>query len=292
MTSLRPPPPAIGVVSSRVCVRQLLVIGPFPWGDLQVAPGDWRDCQVTEAAGGAGVLRLLRRRGFDVLVTHPSTSATEDLELARDARALQPGLRVVVLAPEVTPADVIAALREEVFGCFSIPTPPDELREAIGQALDEMMWQNGIHVLTAVPHWIALRVACRRITADRLTRFMTELAGDVVESDRFTLIAAFRELLLNAMEHGAGFDENQVVDVHAVRTRRSLVYYFKDPGPGFNVASPGHVATAGDPIGHMQARQDDGQRPGGFGMLLTRKLVDEVHYNELGNEVFLVKYLD
>ena len=27
-------------------------------------------------------------------------------------------------------------------------------------------------------------------------------------------------------------------------------------------------------------------------MLLTGKLVDEVHYNERGNEVFLVKHLD
>lgn len=273
-------------------MRQLLVVGPFPWGDLNVVPTDWRDCYVTESAGGAGALRLLRCRAFDVLVTHPSTSAAEDLDLAREARNLQPGLRVVVLAPALSPVDVIAALREEVFGCFSIPTPPDELRAAIGQALDEMTWQNGIHVLTAVPHWIALRVACRRVTADRLTRFMTELAGDIAESERFTLIMAFRELLLNAMEHGAGFDENQVVDVHAVRTRRALVYYFKDPGPGFNVAAPGHVATTEDPIGHMQAREEEGQRPGGFGLLLTRKLVDEVHYNEHGNEVFLVKYID
>ena len=27
-------------------------------------------------------------------------------------------------------------------------------------------------------------------------------------------------------------------------------------------------------------------------MLLTSRLVDEVHYNERGNEVFLVKHLD
>ena len=257
-----------------------------------MAPADWSDCHVTEAAGAAGALRLLRGRAFDVLVTHPMSHADEDLDLAREARAMQPGLRVIVLAPELTSADIIAALRQEVFACFSIPTPPDELRHSIGQALDEVGWQNGISVLSAVPHWIALRVACRRVTADRLTRFMTELAGDVAESERFSLIMAFRELLLNAMEHGAGFDESQVVDVHAVRTTRSIVYYFKDPGPGFNVASPGHVATADDPLSHMQAREDEGRRPGGFGLLLTRKLVDEVHYNETGNEVFLVKYLD
>lgn len=228
-------------------MRQLLVVGPFPWGDLKLAPTAWRDCHVTEAVGGSDALRLLRGRAFDVLVTHPATHALDDLDLAREARSCQPGLRVVVLAPALTPNDIIAALRSEAFACFSIPMPSDELRFTIGQALDAVGWQNGIHVLTAVPHWIALRVASRRVTADRLTQFMNELAGDIASSDRFKLITAFRELLLNAMEHGAGFDENKVVDVHAVRTKRSIVYYFKDPGHGFDVASPGNVATTAPP---------------------------------------------
>jgi anti-sigma regulatory factor (Ser/Thr protein kinase) len=33
-------------------------------------------------------------------------------------------------------------------------------------------------------------------------------------------------------------------------------------------------------------------RPGGFGMLLTRQLVDEIVYHQAGNEVLLVKYLE
>jgi anti-sigma regulatory factor (Ser/Thr protein kinase) len=33
-------------------------------------------------------------------------------------------------------------------------------------------------------------------------------------------------------------------------------------------------------------------RPGGFGLLMARKLVDELIYNEQGNEVVLVKYLE
>jgi hypothetical protein len=32
-------------------------------------------------------------------------------------------------------------------------------------------------------------------------------------------------------------------------------------------------------------------RPGGFGILMAKKLVDELLYNEQGNEVLLVKYL-
>lgn len=32
--------------------------------------------------------------------------------------------------------------------------------------------------------------------------------------------------------------------------------------------------------------------PGGFGILLAKKLVDELIYDEKGNDVLLVKYLD
>lgn len=33
-------------------------------------------------------------------------------------------------------------------------------------------------------------------------------------------------------------------------------------------------------------------RPGGFGVLLAQRLVDQVVYNEQGNEVMLIKYLN
>ena len=61
-------------------------------------------------------------------------------------------------------------------------------------------------MISALPTWISLRVACRRVTADRLTRFIVELAAGLPDLDRNDLATAFREMLLNAMEHGAGFD--------------------------------------------------------------------------------------
>ena len=45
-------------------------------------------------------------------------------------------------------------------------------------------------------------------------------------------------------------------------------------------------------MAHLERRAALGMRPGGFGMLLTRKLVDELVYNERGNQVILVKYTD
>jgi anti-sigma regulatory factor (Ser/Thr protein kinase) len=42
----------------------------------------------------------------------------------------------------------------------------------------------------------------------------------------------------------------------------------------------------------MAYRDAKGLRPGGYGVLLAQKFVDELIYDEKGNEVLLVKYLD
>ncbi len=225
----------------------MLMAGPFPWNAMGVFPGDWRDCEIHESLGEADALRRLRARAYDVIVTSPVTPVARDLAMVAEARECQPGIRTIVIAPELTPGDIITALRSEVFSCFAMPVSADELRDAIAQALDAEGWKNGIEVISALPTWISLRVACRRITADRLTRFIVELAAGIPDLDRNDLATAFREVLLNAMEHGAGFDSRKVIEVAAVRTERTIVYYFKDPGPGFNPKAPGLVATDDDP---------------------------------------------
>ena len=173
-----------------------------------------------------------------------------------------------------------------------MPVVPDELRESIGQALDAENWKNGIEVIAALPDWITLRVVVPAHDGGSHDALRKRVAKGIPNAERAGLATAFREVLLNAMEHGAGFDPDKVIEVAAVRTARTIVYYFKDPGPGFNPKAPGLVATEHDPLSHLSLREAEGKRPGGFGMLLTAKLVDEVHYNERGNEVFLVEHLD
>jgi anti-sigma regulatory factor (Ser/Thr protein kinase) len=238
----------------------MLVLGPFAWDELGLSPSDWPNCRITEKAREADAMAHLSRRAVDVVVTSPAASVNRVINIAKEARHLQPGVRVIVLAAQLTPEDI--------------------------------QGRSGIVVESAVPHWVALRVSCRRVNAERLTQFMNELAGDLPESERYQMITAFREVLLNAMEHGAGFDPDKVVEVAAVRTERTLVYYFKDPGPGFDVHAPKMVASEHDPVSHLAEREASGKRAGGFGLMLASKLVDEVHFNERGNEVILVKHRD
>lgn len=251
-------------------------------------------CEIVTAQGHLAARRGLRTHAVDVVIGNPHTSLDDDLALLDELRRIQPGVRLIALAPEASPEAIIAALKAQAFACFAAPFDYTEIASMARRAIQETQWSDGIEVVSGVPNWITLRVRCRVVTAERLLRFMTELRTDMPGRERDLLMTAFRELLMNAMEHGAGFDPDKVIDVTAARTARAIVYHFRDPGPGFDRHALEHARDVGsvdDPITHLEHRADKGKRAGGFGMLLVREIVDELVYNERGNEVILIKHL-
>jgi anti-sigma regulatory factor (Ser/Thr protein kinase) len=249
--------------------------------------------RLEQAEGDAHALRQLRRGSYDVVVTSPRSAIAEDLALVEEMQLVRPGLKAIVLAPSATPEDVIASLRAHAFACFSAPFPMGEVAEMIRRAAQNPDWKDGLQLLSARPEWLSLRVDCRRLAADRLIRFLSELAKDVPDVTRDDLLSAFREIVLNAMEHGAGFAPDQVIDVTAVRTQRAIVYYVKDPGSGFSPEALPHAAVSNppdDPLAHTAKRAELGLRPGGFGLLIARRVVDELLHSEKANEVLLIKH--
>jgi anti-sigma regulatory factor (Ser/Thr protein kinase) len=274
---------------------RLLVIGTDPAlrGALE-ASHHLSDHTVEGCNGPFEAMRILRSRAIDVVVTDPATSAAEDLALVQELYQARPGVRAIVLATALTNRDVIAALRNHVYACFTRPIDYEEVAGMARAAIADGDWRHGIEVISGLPYWITLRVSCRLITADRLTRFMTEYSGNIPSSDRDLLMTAFREMLLNAMEHGAGFDPEKVIEVTAAQTERAIVFHFRDPGTGFDRSELTHAAPSPAPADVMKTAIDraaKGVRPGGFGMLIVRQIVDELVYNEQGNEVLLIKHL-
>jgi anti-sigma regulatory factor (Ser/Thr protein kinase) len=261
------------------------------------ASSELRDHHIERCAGNVEALQHLRAHAVDVVVTDPSTAIAEDLALAREISRVRPGVRLVaLLAHAASREELIEALRAEVFACFTMPVDRHELSDMLRHALQapENGGRSDIEVISGVPQWFTMRVSCHRLTAERLVQFMTEYQRTLPDHERDLLIAAFREMLLNAMEHGAGFDADKVIEVTAAKTARAIVYHFRDPGRGFNRDELAHAARSEEPE-HILAtalhRAEMGLRPGGFGMLIARQIADELVYNERGNEVLLIKHL-
>ncbi len=136
---------------------------------------------------------------------------------------------------------------------------------------------------------------CEVQAVERIQGFLMRLKADLSEEVRDSVGRAFRELLYNAVEWGGQLDPNRKVRISYLRARRMLLYRIADPGPGFRLESLTHAAVSNPPdkpFEHMRVREEKGLRAGGFGILMTQAIVDELLYNEARNEVVFGKYLD
>ncbi len=276
-------------------IRDALVVDADPdLNDLLVKilkPGIWA---IRHVSSNHAAFQAVKRKAFELIVTSESTSGKEDIELLRKIRAVRPHTRLIILANKSTPADVLASMREHAFSFFSKPYSLEQLGDMIRMATEAPCWDDGIELQSSTAEWIKLEVRCQVRTADRLLQFMKEIS-DLPGEEREQVGLAFREILLNAMEHGGGLDPKKYVEVEYVRARRMVSCRVSDPGPGFTLDEISHAAVANpdnDPIRHAAVRDELGLRPGGFGILLARQLVDQVIYSQDGNEVLLIKYLD
>lgn len=238
-------------------------------------------------------LSALRSRSFDLILTAEGTSAKEDILLLQQMRSVRPHTRMIILTRQGTTEDVLQALRERAFCYFSAPYTFESLKEFIHMAMEKPCWDDGIEVVSATPVWIRLLVRCDRGTADRLMQFFLEIV-DLPEEEKSQVAYAFREMLMNAMCYGGHFDPSQYVEISYVGARHAIACRVKDPGEGFALDELYHAAVNNppdDPFRHISVREAAGLRPGGYGILLSLHLVDELIYNEQGNEVLLIKYL-
>jgi len=256
-----------------------------------LSPQVW---SIQHAPDNRAALAMAEARPFDLVLTSEKTSGKEDVNLLRKIRRVRPHTRLIILTDQTTPADVIASMRERAFSYFSKPFESDSLAEMIRYAAEGPCWDEGIEILSATPAWIRLVASCEMKTAERLLQFIHEIA-DLPEDEKNAVATAFREILMNAIEHGGQFDPNEYVEISYLHARHMVMCRVKDPGKGFSLDELKHAAVSNppeDPVRHMAYREEQGLRPGGYGVLMTRQLVDELIYSEKGNDVLLIKYLD
>jgi anti-sigma regulatory factor (Ser/Thr protein kinase)/ActR/RegA family two-component response regulator len=230
---------------------------------------------------------------FDLIITGQETTGREDLELLRKIRRNRPHIRMIIITDKSTPDDVVAALRENAFMFLRAPFEPAQLSDMVRLAMTDPPWDDGIEVISATPNWIRLLARCTHGTAERLIQYLRQ--AELPDGEREDVASAAHELLLNAMEHGGRFDPDKYVEIGYLRTKRGIACRVKDPGNGFSLNELRHAAINSPPgnlFTHMAVREQQGLRPGGFGILLASKLVDDVIYSESGNDVILIKYLD
>jgi DNA-binding NarL/FixJ family response regulator len=251
------------------------------------------DRSIQTVDDGSEALSYLRECACDVIVAGEGRNGFDHFKLLRRVRTICPEAKVI-LAGENDPVAAVRALRERAFSYLHKPLAEEPVAETVQQALDAHSWQNDLRLVSGRPEWIAIDIRAKLSAADRATQFAREIMAGVPQNVRDDIAAAFRELLLNGIEHGAKSDPKKRVRASFLHTRRSMIVHLHDPGKGFSLDVLPHAAISNpedSPVRHAEFREEHGQRPGGFGILITRNLVDELLYNGPGNSVLFVKYL-
>jgi CheY-like chemotaxis protein/anti-sigma regulatory factor (Ser/Thr protein kinase) len=252
------------------------------------------DRTIHSAYDGLEGLRSVETELYDLVLTDVNMPGLDGLALLERIRSIRPNTEVLVMTVANTPENVIHAVRQQAFTYFSKPFTLNAVAEMAERALAGKSSAKDIEVVSARPNWVELRLRCKLATADRILQFLREMRTGIPPTDEENIATAFREILFNAIEHGGGSDPEKSVSITYMRAEKAIIYQVRDPGPGFSFNVLPHAAVSNpldSPMEHIGIRESLGLRPGGFGILLTRELVDELIYNEVGNEVLLIKYL-
>lgn len=97
--------------------------------------------------------------------------------------------------------------------------------------------------------------------------------------DRFQIHQSMHELLSNAVRHGNRYAADRKVHVFFKVTQDQAAVSVIDDGPGFS------LTDVPDPLAPANIAKSHGK-----GILLVKKMVDELSYNSRGNRAFIRKY--
>lgn len=257
---------------------------------------------------GADALEKIEQYRPKLVLTDLYMPQTDGLKLVEETRKRHPELPVVVMTAHGSEQAAVTALRAGAASYVPKQRLAEELAETVRWVL-AVRAQHQRHVrvfdfLTRVERTFVLPTQ-----TDLIAPLVTELQADLrrldvcPEEDLVRFGVAMTEALMNAMIHGnlglpgrlmekglAAFSElvkqrmsclpysGREVRLRLEATRQEAVCVIRDEGDGFD---PSALPDPTDPEAML--------RPHGRGLLLIRTFMDEVRFNDRGNEITLVK---
>jgi CheY-like chemotaxis protein len=286
----------------------ILVVDDSPI-DRQLVGGLLRqdtDWTVEFAADGSIALEQIRKQTPDLVITDMQMPVMNGLELVAAIRKSHTQVPVILMTGKGSEEIAVEALHagaasyvpkrslstmliettRRVLSAFQEDRNRTELHKRVGERLETFHIENDVNILLS------------------LSRHLQQMLGDswgIDRTDRLRSGTAFEEALLNALYHGnlevssdlkeidhAAFytvvNERRVsppwrdrkIHISVRLTLDDVEVKIRDEGPGFD---PSKLPDPTDP--------ENLDRPSGRGVMLMRAFMDDVRYNDRGNEVTL-----
>jgi DNA-binding response OmpR family regulator len=194
---------------------------------------------------------------------------------------------IIIVTALVGHEDMIHGLKVGANHYLTKPFGLEQLEQAVEQV---MKWKQDLEK-SGTQGEIRFQFKSDTRHLDELNHLLASLYlhTHLTQDQSQQLMMAVREMGTNAIEWGNRNQAERLVTVTYRIDKEKIVILIRDSGPGFDPRNLPHAASLDDPMEHLDKRNELGLRAGGFGILMARGLVDELKYNETGNEVKLVK---
>ena len=248
-----------------------------------------RDYEAMLAPDGGTGLDLARQHPFDVVLLDLMLPDINGFDVCRRLRTDR--------ATMLTPVVMLTALNDSEnrlrgfrVGANAYVTKPygmDDLFRAISAArawraeMEHANLQGEIHV----------EINSEITLLTDLNDFLLNLCKTTPFSNDevMHLRQAVMEMAHNAIEWGNKHESDLLVTIRYRVYEDRVEIVVRDQGMGFDQTNLPHAAIPDDPFSHLDVRDKLGLRAGGFGLMISKGMVDELRYNDPGNEVTLIK---
>ena len=264
--------------------------------------------QILLATNGRDAIDMLKQQPVDLVLTDLQMDEMDGLQLVEAVRADFPLTPVILMTARGSEEIAVQALEKGAASYVAKRRLPQELLEIVHQVLDssdENRTQSRLmHRMTRNEFSFVLNNDLGMVhSLCKYLQHTSRCVRLVDEVDRLRVGIAVEEALLNALYHGnlevssdlKESDPNLFEETARQRcqeepylhrrlfidvklSRDEARYVIRDEGPGFD------PAKLPDPCD-----LENLEKPSGRGILLMRSFMDEISFNDKGNQVTLVK---
>ncbi len=252
------------------------------------------DYDVCCACDGLEALEVFESRGpFDLVITDIQMPRLNGEELIGRLLDRWPGTAVLMLTAHRSDESVIRCLERGALDYLNKPIEVARLIKAADRALDRREHLpkdiGALDVKSDVRGWVELTAPSHFEYVERFQRFTQQLYTTEMSREELEDIhVAINELGQNAVEWGNRQDSSKRIRLSYCLFRDRVVFKIEDEGQGFDANSLKDPSR--DPLAHIMERISAGKRMGGYGIFMTKSIMDEVVYSERGNVVVMTKF--
>jgi len=242
-----------------------------------------REHQVVVVATGRQALEKLERGDFDLVISDLASCPVDDIDgLQLIAQISKKATAPVIVSADATEANVRKAFKVGASNYLQRPYDQENLDKIVEKTLSYKLRRvESAPILPHVRETIEIELPSDVRYLDGVLSYLVERAAKfgIVRPDASNIFVALDEALANAIKHGNKSDPSKTVHVRADISTREARFTISDEGEGFDIAA---VPDPCDPANLF--------KPSGRGVMLIHHIMDDVRYNQRGNEVVMVKF--